>query len=151
VGAEVCHSAARHMGRNVPAHQAHSRGVCPTSIPPQPLLHFNPPQMRDLLAQIAARHGRDITKSQLIREAIRHYLDEQADVVGSRRHFQKSFQMRLERLERSLLFQMNIVIYLLSAILADDSAFDDAIIAARRDGARLMQQIEAVRDLKDDA
>ena len=109
------------------------------------------PEMRDLLAQIAARHGRDITESHLIREAIRHYLDEQADVVGSRRHFQKSLQLRLDRLERSLLFQMNIVIYLLSAILADDSALDDAIIAARRDGARLLQQIEAVRDLKDDA
>jgi metal-responsive CopG/Arc/MetJ family transcriptional regulator len=108
-------------------------------------------EMHALLEQIAAKHGRDITESHLIREAIRQFLDEQVDAVGSRRHFQKSLQMRLDRLERTLLFQMNIVIYLLSAILADDTAIEDAIIAARRDGARLMQQIEAVRDLKDDA
>lgn len=106
-------------------------------------------EMHALLAQIAAKHGRDTTESHLIREAIRQFLDEQVDAVGSRRHFQKSLQMRLDRLERTLMFQMNIVIYLLSAILADDTAIDDAIIAARRDGTRLLQQIEAVRDLKD--
>lgn len=106
-------------------------------------------EMHALLEQIAARHGRDITESHLIREAIRQFLDEQVDAVGSRRHFQKSLQLRLDRLERTLVFQMNIVIHLLSAILADDTAIDDAIIATRRDGARLMQQIEAVRDLKD--
>jgi hypothetical protein len=44
---------------------------------------------------------------------------------------------------------MNIVIYLLAAILADDDAIDDAIIAAKRDGTALMEQVEAVRDLKD--
>lgn len=107
-------------------------------------------EMHALLNQIAAKHGRDITESHLIREAIRQFLDEQTDMVGSRRHFQKSLQLRLDRLERSLVFQMNIVIYLLSAILADDSAVEDAIIAAKRDGAALMQQVEAVRDLKDD-
>lgn len=106
-------------------------------------------EMHALLEQIAARHGRDITESHLIREAIRQFLDEQVDAVGSRRHFQKSLQLRLDRLERSLVFQMNIVIYLLSAILADDTAIEDAIVAAKRDGAGLMQQIEAVRDLKD--
>lgn len=108
-------------------------------------------EMHTLLTQIAAKHGRDITESHLIREAIRQFLDEQVDAVGSRRHFQKSLQLRLDRLERSLLFQMNIVLYLLSALLADDSAIDDAIIAARRDGASLMEQIAAVRDLKDES
>ncbi len=109
------------------------------------------PEMRDLLAQMVAKRDRDTTEASLIREAIRQFLDEQTDMVGSRRHFQKSLQLRLDRLERSLMFQMNIVIYLLTAILADDSAVEDAIIAAKRDGAALMQQVEAVRDLKDDA
>lgn len=108
------------------------------------------PEMRDLLAQIVAKRDRDTTEASLIREAIRLFLDEQTDMVGSRRHFQKSLQLRLDRLERSLMFQMNIVIYLLIAILADESAIEDAIIAAKKDGAALMQQIEAVRDLKDD-
>jgi metal-responsive CopG/Arc/MetJ family transcriptional regulator len=106
------------------------------------------PEMHDLLAQIAAKQGRDITESHLIREAIRQFLDEQTDVVGSRRHFQKSLQNRIDRLQDTLLFQMNVLIYLLAAILDDESAVEDAIIAARRDGASLMKQIEAVRDLK---
>lgn len=107
-------------------------------------------EMHALLTQIAAKHGRDITESHLIREAIRQFLDEQTDLVGSRRHFQKSLQLRLDRLERSLTFQMNILVYLLTAILADDTAIDEAIIAAKRDGASLLKQIEAVRDLKDE-
>lgn len=107
-------------------------------------------EMHALLTQIAAKHGRDITESHLIREAIRQFLDEQTDLVGSRRHFQKSLQLRLDRLERSLTFQMNILVYLLTAILADDSAIDEAIITAKRDGASLLKQIEAVRDLKDE-
>ncbi|MCS7070669.1 MAG: hypothetical protein NZM00_04135, partial [Anaerolinea sp.] len=98
-----------------------------------------------------ARHGRDVTEAHLIRDAIRQYLDEQADVVGSRRHFQKSLQARLDRLERALAFQMNVIIYLLAAILADERAIDDAIIAARRDGDALLKQIAAVRDLQDGA
>lgn len=108
-------------------------------------------EMHALLTQIAAKHGRDITESHLIREAIRQFLDEQTDLVGSRRHFQKSLQLRLDRLERSLVFQMNILVYLLATLLADDSAIDEAIIAAKRDGASLQKQIEAVRDLKDEA
>jgi len=108
-------------------------------------------EMHALLMQIAAKRGRDITEAHLIREAIRQFLDEQTEIIGSRRHFQKSLQLRLDRLERSLLFQMNIVIYLLTAILADDSALEEAIIAAKRDGAALLEQVKAVRDLKDDA
>jgi len=107
-------------------------------------------EMHALLTQIASKHGRDITESHLIREAIRQFLDEQVDAVGSRRHFQKSLQLRLDRLERSLVFQMNVLVYLLAAILADDSAIDEAIVAAKRDGAALLAQIEAIRDLKDE-
>ncbi len=108
------------------------------------------PEMRDLLAQLVAKRGREVKEVDLIREAIRRYLDGEADVVGSRRHFQRTLQSRLDRLENTLAFQMNIVIYLLTAILADDSAIEDAIIAAKRDGETLLAQIEAVRDLKDE-
>ena len=109
--------------------------------------------MRDLLAQIAARRGRDVKEVDLIREAIRHYLDEQADVVGSRRHFQKSLQARLDELEHTLTFQTNILIYLLSAVIGDESgaAIENAIIIAKRDGETLLAQIAAVRDIKTEA
>ena len=107
------------------------------------------PEMHDLLAQIVAKRERDVTEASLIREAIRQYLDEQSDLVGSRRHFQKSLQLRIDRLESTLTFQMNVLVYLLAAILADESAIDEAIIAAKRDGAALLAQIDAIRDLKD--
>jgi predicted DNA-binding protein len=106
-------------------------------------------EMHDLLTQIAAQRGRDTTESHLIREAIRHYLDEQGDLVSSRRHFQKSLQLRLDRLERSLIFQMNVLVCLLAALLDDPNAIDEAIIAARRDGASLLAQIAAIRDMED--
>lgn len=108
------------------------------------------PQMHDLLAQLVAKRDRDVTEASLIREAIRQYLDEQSDLVGSRRHFQKSLQLRIDRLESTLTFQMNVLVYLLAAILADESAIDEAIIAAKRDGAALLAQIDAIRDLKDE-
>jgi metal-responsive CopG/Arc/MetJ family transcriptional regulator len=111
------------------------------------------PEMRDLLAQIVAKRGRDVKENDLIREAIRQYLDEQSDVVGSRRHFQKTLQARLDRLETTLTFQMQVLIYLLAAVLGDESghAIEDAIVTAKRDGEALLAQIAAVRDLKDDA
>ena len=108
------------------------------------------PEMHDLLVQIVAKRDRDVTEASLIREAIRQFLDEQSDLVGSRRHFQKSLQQRIDRLESTLTFQMNVLVYLLAAILADESAIDEAIIAAKRDGAALMAQIDAIRDLKDE-
>ena len=108
------------------------------------------PEMQDLLAQIVAKRDRDVTEASLIRDASRQFLDEQPDLVGSRRHFQKSLQLRIDRLESTLIFQMNVLVYLLAAILADDSAIDEAIIAAKRDGAALLAQIEAIRDLKDE-
>jgi Arc/MetJ-type ribon-helix-helix transcriptional regulator len=109
------------------------------------------PEMRDLLAQIVAKRGREVKENDVIREAIRQYLDEQADVVGSRRHFQKSLQARLDQLESTLVFQMQVLTYLLAAVLGDESgaAIDDAIVTARRDGEALLKQIAAVRDLND--
>ena len=109
------------------------------------------PEMRDLLAQIAAKHGREVKEVDLIRDAIRRYLDEQSDVVGSRRHFQKSLQLRLDKLETTLTFQMHVLIYLLSTVLGDesDAAIDEAIVAAKRDGKRLLKRITTVRDLED--
>jgi metal-responsive CopG/Arc/MetJ family transcriptional regulator len=109
-----------------------------------------PAEMHDLLVQFAARRGRNVREADLIRDAIRQYLDEETDLVGSRRHFQKSLQARLDRLEHTLTFQMNILIFLLSAVANDDSgrAIEDAIVAAKRDGQTLLAQIAAVRDME---
>ena len=55
------------------------------------------PEMRDRLAQLVSKHPRDVSEADLIREAIRAHLDEQTDLIGISRHFQKSFQDRIDR------------------------------------------------------
>ena len=105
------------------------------------------PEMRDLLAQITAKHGREVSENDIIRDAIRHYLDQQADVIGSRRHFQRSLQARLDRLESTLTFQMLMLTFLMATVLGDESdeAIHEAMTAARRDGDALLKQIAALR------
>lgn len=109
-------------------------------------------EMHNVLMQLVARRGRDVTEADLIREAIQKYLDEQTDVVSSRRHFQQSFQERMDRLETTFAFHLNILIYLMVALFAEtgDQALEDAIVAAKRDGDALLEQIQAVRDLDDE-
>ncbi len=108
------------------------------------------PEMRDLLAQIAAKRGREVRENDIIRDAIRQYLDQQADVVGSRRHFQPSLQARLDRLENTLTFQMLMLTFLLATVLGDESdeAIHEAMTAALRDGETLLKQIAALRPPK---
>ncbi len=108
------------------------------------------PEMRDRLALLVSKYPRDTTESDLIREAIRLYLDNQEDLIGSRKHFQKSLQDRLDKVESNMSFHMNILIYLITSIFyeADPQLVAKAILASKRDGATLLAQIKAVRDLK---
>jgi predicted DNA-binding protein len=107
-------------------------------------------EMRDRLALLVSKQPRDTTEADLIREAIRLYLDNQEDIIGSRKHFQKSLQDRLDRLESAFAFHLNVLIYLLAALEPEGSPerIADAIIAARRDGETLLTQMKAVRDMK---
>lgn len=103
------------------------------------------PAMRDRLVQITNAQAGRVSQNDLIREAIRRYLDEQEDLIGSRRHFQKLFQTRIDQLENTLTFHLN----LLTFLIADNPGqLQDAIIAARRDGETLLAQIQAVRELE---
>lgn len=106
-------------------------------------------ETHELLVQLAGQRGRNVTEADLIREAIRVFLDDQVEVVGSSRHFQKSLQTRLDQLEAALTFHLNVLLYLLAALLADGryEAIEDAIVAAKRDGDALMEQVRAVRNL----
>jgi predicted DNA-binding protein len=107
-------------------------------------------EMRDRLALLVSKQPRDTTESDLIREAIRLYLDNQEDIIGSRKHFQKSLQDRLDKLESALAFHLNVLIYLLAALEPEGSPerIADAIIAAKRDGETLLAQMQAVREMK---
>jgi predicted DNA-binding protein len=107
-------------------------------------------EMRDRLALLVSKQPRDTTEADLIREAIRLYLDNQEDIIGSRKHFQKSLQDRLDKLESAFAFHLNVLIYLLAALEPESSPerITDAIIAARRDGETLLAQMQAVREMK---
>jgi predicted transcriptional regulator len=50
------------------------------------------------LEQIA--RSRDEAKAEVVRTALRAYLDEQEDLIGSRKHFTKAFGRRVDHLER---------------------------------------------------
>jgi Arc/MetJ-type ribon-helix-helix transcriptional regulator len=107
-------------------------------------------EMHDRLALLVSKQPRDTSEADLIREAIRLYLDNQEDIIGSRKHFQKSLQERLDRLEAAQAFHLNVLVYLLAALSPDESheLIADAIIAAKRDGDTLLAQIKAVREMK---
>lgn len=56
--------------------------------------------MDDRLEQVA--RGRDEAKAEVMRTALRAFLDEQEDVIGSRKHFTKAFGRRIDHIERLL-------------------------------------------------
>ena len=104
------------------------------------------PDMRDRLAQLVSKQPRNITEADLIRQAIREYLDEQEDIIGSRKHFQKSLREHVDQLEATLSFHLNVLIYLLTS---DETQLREAIIATKENGETLLAQIKAVRELKE--
>lgn len=104
------------------------------------------PDMRDHLAQLVSKQPRNVTEADLIRQAIRQYLDEQEDLIGSRKHFQKSLRERVDHLEATLSFHLNVLIYLLAS---DETHLREAIIASKEHGEALLAQIKAVRELKE--
>ena len=102
------------------------------------------PDMANRLRHVAENHQRNITESDLMRQAIRHFLDEQENLIGSRRHFQKSLRERVDRLESALTFQLTVLTFLLST---DERLIHEAIILAKQHGTTLLEQMQAVREL----
>lgn len=103
------------------------------------------PEMAQRLNQIVSTKPRNVTEADLIREAIRRYLDEQEDLIGSRKHFQRSFRQRIDQLENTVTFQLTVLIFLLAV---DETLLREAIIAAREQGETLLAQMKAVREFK---
>jgi predicted DNA-binding protein len=66
-------------------------------------LHITP-AMSDRLDQIALM--RDEAKAEIVRAALRAYLDEQEDLISSRKHFTKMFQRRVDYIEKLLVITL---------------------------------------------
>ena len=128
------------------------------------------PEMWDYLTQLAAKRGRDCNENTLIREAVRGFIDGQSEVIGSRRHFQKSLQERVdqfeERLTRSMdrssattQFYLHVLIHLLAFSMAHvmtaitrkeltaQQLIQRAVIEARREEAVFSAQVQSVREM----
>jgi Arc/MetJ-type ribon-helix-helix transcriptional regulator len=117
------------------------------------------PQLRARLQQLLAKQGKDVTEADLIRQAIREFLDRQEDIIGSRAHFNKSFQSRMDTVEETLTFHLDVLLALVAHGLAvmlpvfteqpitAAELVQAAIVAAARDAKTLQQQIDVVRDI----
>ena len=92
--------------------------------------------MDDRLEQVA--RGRDEAKSEVVRIALRAFLDEQEDVIGSRKHFTKAFGRRIDYLERllSVVLAVNLdTLHMLSERLKKETvAIEDLVVKAVNDG-----------------
>ena len=128
------------------------------------------PEMWDYLTQLATKRGRDCNENTLIREALRSFIDGQSEIIGSRRHFQKSLQERLDQFEERFTrnterssamvqFYLHILIHLLAFSMAQiittiahkeitaQQLIQRAVIEARREEAVFSAQVQSVREM----
>jgi Arc/MetJ-type ribon-helix-helix transcriptional regulator len=116
------------------------------------------PQMRARLQQLLDQQGKEVTEADLIRQASREFLDRQEDITGSRAHFRRTFQQRIDDLEAALTFRLDVLLALVAHGLAAmlpvfteqpltaADLIQAAIVAAARDADALQKQIDAGRD-----
>jgi predicted DNA-binding protein len=116
------------------------------------------PQMRQRLQQLVDKQSRDVTEAYLIRQAIREYLDQQEDIIGSRAHFRKTFQDRIDDLQADLEFHLHVIIALIAHGLAvmlpvfteqpvtASDLIQAALVSAALDTQTIKEQIDTVRE-----
>jgi len=117
------------------------------------------PDMAERFQTLLIKQEREVSMNDLYRTALRQYLDDQEDVIGSRRHFSKSLQNRLDQLENNLLFYLNVLVFLIASCLAvliqavtkdakvqSSALIRTAIATALKEGPTLNKQIAAVRE-----
>lgn len=115
------------------------------------------PQLRARLQQLLDKQGKEVTEADLIRQAIREFLDQQEDIAGSRAHFRQTFQARINELQTDLIFHLDVLLELLAYGLAvmlpvfteqpitAAELIQAAIVAARRESETIRAQMDAVR------
>jgi Arc/MetJ-type ribon-helix-helix transcriptional regulator len=115
------------------------------------------PQLRARLQQLLDKQGKEVTEADLIRQAIREYLDRQEDIAGSRAHFCKTFQERIDELQAELTFRLDVLLALVAHGLAvmlpvfteqpitAAEFVQAAVVAAWRETETIQAQMDAVR------
>lgn len=105
--------------------------------------------MDERLEQVA--RGRDEAKSEVVRAALRAFLDEQEDVIGSRKHFTKAFGRRIDSLERlmSVVLTVNLdTLHMLSQRLKKEAVpMGDLVAKAVNDGVNAHEVLSELIEL----
>ncbi len=116
------------------------------------------PQLRARLQQLIDQQDKEITEAELIRQAIREYLDRQEGITGSKTHFRKVFRDRIDELQDDLEFRLYVIIALLAHGLAvmlpvfteqpitPTELIEAAIVSAAQEAQTVKQQIDTVRE-----
>ena len=115
------------------------------------------PQLRARLQQLIDQQDKEITEAEIIRQAIREYLDRQEDITGSKMHFRKAFQGRIDLLQDDLEFHLHVIIALIAHGLAvmlpvfteqpitTLELIQAAIVSAQQNADSIRSQIDMVR------
>lgn len=110
------------------------------------------PELYTLLQQVrVARRIED--DAALVREALRRYLDEQAEQVGSKRHFNTTFQRRIGHLEWLLHIMLFLIAQSMTFLIAhatgqklsSEALIEQAIRAAQQQQQALSIRLESSR------
>jgi len=116
------------------------------------------PQLRARLQQLIDQQDKEITEAEIIRQAIREYLDRQEDITGSKTHFRKTFQSRIDLLQDDLEFHLHVIIALIAHGLAvmlpvfteqpitTLELIQAAIVSAQQNADSIRSQIDTVRE-----
>lgn len=84
---------------------------------------------------------------EVVRQAVREYLDKQDDIIGSRTYYHKTMRNHLDSVESRLTFQLHILLHALESLAKNHpTLLTDALIAAKT--SDLDERITAVRDHK---
>jgi Arc/MetJ-type ribon-helix-helix transcriptional regulator len=116
------------------------------------------PQLRARLQQLIDQQDKEITEAELIRQAIREYLDRQEGITGSKTHFRKVFRDRIDELQDDLEFRLYVIIALLAHGLAvmlpvfteqpitTLELIEAAIVSAQQNADSIRSQIDTVHE-----
>jgi hypothetical protein len=121
---------------------------------------------RRKLDQVLKSRPRGVTLSDVVWEAIENYLSGQEDQIGSRQHFSRSLQRRIDQLEARLVNYLNLMVFMeangfaqVVQSLTDDSSrvqpgwfIKVGVEGMARDGEKLTNQLRLIeQDLAADA
>jgi Arc/MetJ-type ribon-helix-helix transcriptional regulator len=111
-------------------------------------------ELQRKLEQVRDQRGPRVTVPDLVREAIRQYLDNEEEIIGSRRHFQRGLRETIDAAKEELLWSQLVTIGFLwqfqNPVLAATAkqqlsfrdAWDKALAFASRSGKPFLQALD---------